>query len=149
MDSKERLRLQKLYAGMPEKQLVQMLLEGEKDFQKEAYSLLLQEASRRRISDKVEKIRRVFKRRENVSQEQEEAKDFVPLFETNDYIEMIFLRSILGGSGITCVVENESSRHLLRKISRIRSKPYILNVEAEKLEQAKEILEDFKKRQAG
>ena len=67
MQEQERLRLKKTYEEMPEEKLIEVILEDEKEYKKqpyEAYELLLEEAKRRGIKEKIEERKKFIQNEE-------------------------------------------------------------------------------------
>jgi len=142
MDLEEKARLQKYYAGLAEKELIEMILEGEKDYQEGAYALLQEEARRRGIEEKVEKICKAFEAQQKSGGEagQELPPDeFATLFETYNNSDVAFIRSILQANDIEFFVDNES----FNAIQPLATAPIIVKVKAAQLEEARELLADF------
>lgn len=137
MKEEEKLRLKKLYAELPEQQLLDMLSEDETGYQEGAYELLLEEAKKRGMEEKIAGIIKI----KNGTREAKRAQpeEFKQIFETYNKADIAFLKSLLEANGINFIVENENY-NIIRPLSGV---PIILKVEARQLDDAKELLKDF------
>jgi histidyl-tRNA synthetase len=137
MKEEEKLRLKKLYAELPEQQLLDMLSEDEKAYQEGAYELLLEEAKKRDMEEKIAEVIKIKNGTRKAKCAQPE--EFKQIFETYNKADIAFLKSLLEANGINFIVENENY-NTIRPFSGV---PMILKVEARQLVDAEELLNDF------
>ena len=116
MDSQERARLEKAYAAVPEEKLMELILEGEADYEEGVYNLLLEEAKRRGIEDKVnaaleaetENIRKIEAGEEAPAASAGE--ELVPIMILSDEKDAEKVKSILEEAGIEVCIDSLSVR---------------------------------------
>lgn len=147
MEKQERLKLKKTYEEMPEEQLIEIILEDEKEYRKapyEAYGLLLEEARRRGIEEKIND------RKNRISEELDsqaamgETKNWVAVHKCFDILEVQELEQILKDHNIPVVVvsRQDSAFDGLFKASIGEA---VLQVREDYEDEAKRLIADFKK----
>jgi hypothetical protein len=106
MENNKLFRLRELYKDMPEQQLIDMLSEDEKGFDEGVYSLLVEEAKRRGLEDKLSKIIKT-KEEQKVERNRPEYK-FIKVFSTPKLSEITVIKSILEVQNIPYHIKGEN-----------------------------------------
>lgn len=139
MDNDKLFRLRKLYKDMPEQQLIDMLSEDEKDFDEGVYSLLVEEAKRRGLEDRLSEIRKI-KEEQKAEKSQHEYK-FIKVFTTPKLGEITFIKSILDAENIPYYIKGENFGTLYGPADGLSSMDIM--VREDFFNEANELLKDF------
>ena len=156
MDEQEKSKLKKTYEEMAEGQLIEVILEDEKEYKKqpyEAYELLLEEAKKRGIEDKImkseEKKEGCKLKKSKKNKEIEKLKDSklvaVKAFPYRHGAE--FAKGILAETGIESIITTNDCcsyrRHL--RIMGLGAELLVRDEDVEKAREALRLAEDNKK----
>jgi len=139
MNPEEIQRLKRLYQEMPEQQLIDMLSEDESDFQEGVYLLLVGEAKRRGLDDKLDEIKRM-KEEKKAERSQKEYK-FINVYTSPKLAEIAVIKSILDAQNIPYHIKGENFGTLYGPADGLSSMDILIREDYS--EDAKELLKDF------
>ena len=103
MEYQERLRLKKLYEQYSEEALLEMLSEGRQAYQEGVYELILEEAKKRGLEEKIEEVEKNKIEKESLRPEE---NDLVTVH-AGSLLEVQLLRSLLETEGIAVFLKDE------------------------------------------
>ena len=95
MEKEKEIQLRNFYKGIPEQQLLDMLSEDEKNFEDEAYALLVEEAKLRGLGDKLNEIK--VNKEESIINKNQPVYKFINILTTPKMGEIAIIKSILDG----------------------------------------------------
>lgn len=139
MENGNLLRLRKLYSEMPEQQLIDMLSEDENGFDEGVYTLLVEEAKRRGLEDRLTEIERI-KEEQRIEKNQQEYK-FIKVFSTPKLSEIAVIKSILEAQNIPYYIKGENFGTLYGPADGLSSMDIL--VREDFFSEANELLKDF------
>ena len=152
MDIRREIDLKNFYREIPELQLLGMLSEDEKNFEDVAYELLVEEAKRRGLEDKLAEIRSAKeKQKEEIIMSNAEKKHevekrqnafkFVTVFTTPKSVDIPIIKSILESQNIPYHIKGEHFGSLYGYTDGFSSMDVM--VREDHSEVAKELLKEF------
>jgi len=103
MEYQERLRLKKLYGQYSDEALIEMLLESKQAYQEGVYELILEEAKKRDLEEKIEEMKKNKIEKESIMPEE---TDLVTIY-AGSLLEVQLLRSLLETEGIMVFLKDE------------------------------------------
>ena len=139
MDKGKEIELRKFYKEIPEQQLLDMLSEDEKNFEEEAYVLLVEEAKRRGLGDKLNEIK--VNKEESIINKNQPVYKFIKIFTTPKMGEIAIIKSILDGEKIPYNIKGENFSTLYGPADGLTSVDVM--VREDYAEDVKELLKDF------
>ena len=139
MDKEKEIELRKFYKEISEKQLLDMLAEDENNFADGAYTLLIEEAKRRGLEDKLNEIRAT--KEENIINKNQPVYEFIKIFTSPKMGEVAIIKSILDGEKIPYNIKGENFGTLYGPADGLTSVDIM--VREDYAEDTKELLKDF------
>jgi hypothetical protein len=139
MDNDRLADLRRLYKDIPEQQLIDMLSEDEQDYEIGAYRLLIEEAKRRGLEDKLDEIKRAKEEREKLKTQKE--YKFIKAYTTPKAGEIAIIKSILDAQNLVYYIKGENFGILYGPADGLSSMDVM--VREDNIEDAKELLKDF------
>ena len=132
-----------MYRDMPDEQLLDMLAEGEKDFAEGVYFLLVGEANRRGLKDKVDAIKQNYEKETTEKKEEGLSSEgkFVQVYSSSSLEEARVIMSMLNSYKIPCRIEGEKFGTFYGAVEGIS--PILISVSEEFASDAKELLKDY------
>jgi hypothetical protein len=106
MEKEKEIRLRKYYKEIAEQPLLDMLAEDEKKFEDGIYALLVEEARRRGLGDKLNKIK--VNKKESIINNNQPIYKFIKVFTTPKMGEIAIIKSILDGEKIPYNIKGEN-----------------------------------------
>ena len=139
MDQESKIKLINLYKEMPEQQLLDLLSENENDFDDGVYVLLIEEAKRRGLEDKLNEIK--VNKEEIIVTDNESNYKFIKVFTTPNVGEVAIIRSILDGEKISYYLKGENFGTVYGPADGLSSVDVMIREDY--VEDAKDLLSDF------
>lgn len=138
MEMDEVLKLKQRYAGMPDEEIIEMLLLDKEEFRKEAYEILYAEADKRGLKELIEERRKSNKEPVDIQLNEDEIKTekYTRLIIVNDYDDKEFLENIFDKKDVPYVVENLSMKDY--------DLPALFSVEESRVDESIGLLKNFK-----
>jgi len=106
MDNEKEIKLRNFYREIPEQQLLDMLSEDEKGFEDGAYALLVNEAKRRGLEDKLEEIK--INKEQRIAEEKQLNYKFIKISTAPKMGDIAIIKSILDGEKIPYYIKGEN-----------------------------------------
>jgi hypothetical protein len=145
MDQGKKTGLRKYYKEVPEQQLLDMLLEDEKSYEDGAYALLVEEAKRRSLEDKLNEIKirkeEIAAEKEKIEKERHPEYRFLRVYTTPSIGEIAVIKSLLDGQKIPYYIKGENFGTLYGPADGLTSVDVM--VREDFAEDARELLKDF------
>lgn len=139
MDQDKAIKLRNFYREIPERQLLDMLSEDELDFEDDVYALLVAEAKRRGLGDKLNEIK--IDKGHRAADEEQSTYEFVNIYTTPMMGEITIIRSLLDGENIPFYIKGENFGTLYGPADGLSSVDVM--VRQDFAEDARELLKDF------
>lgn len=141
MDIGKEIELRNFYKGIPEQQLWEMLAEDEKDFEEGAYRLLVEEAKRRGLEEKLNEIK--INKEKMIINEEKITYNFLRIFTTPNKAEASIIKSILESEKIPYYIKGENFGTVYGSADGLTSVDIM--VREDYAEEAKILLKEFTK----
>ena len=145
MDREKEIKLRNFYKEISEQQLLGFLSEDEKEFEEGAYILLVEEAKRRGLEDKLNEIKinkeQKIAEEKRIAEERKSNYKFLKVFTTPRMGEIAIIRSILDSEKIPYYIKGENFAYLYGPADGLSSVDVM--VRENYAEDAKELLKDF------
>ena len=139
MDKEKETRLRNFYKEIPEQQLLDMLSEDEKDFEDGVYALLVEEAKRRGLEDKLNEIK--INKEQQIADDKQPTYKFQKIFTTPKIEEISIIKSILDSEKIPYYIRGENFGTLYGPADGLSSVDIMIREDY--ADDAKDLLKDF------
>lgn len=139
MDKEKEIKLKNFYREIPEQQLLDFLSEDEKGFEEGVYKLLVEEAKKRGIEDKLDEIK--INNEQKIAEEIKSNYKFLNIFTTPKAQDICIIRSILDSQKIPYFIKGENFGTLYGPADGLTSVDVM--VREDYAEDAKELLKDI------
>lgn len=139
MDKEKEIKLRDYYKSIPDQQLLDFLSDDENNFEEGAYALLIEEANRRGLEDKLNAIKA--EKEESKRDKEEPAYTFVKVFSTPNLGDISIIKSLLESEKIEYFIKGENFGIIYGPADGLSSADVM--VREDQVEEAGVLLKDF------